>query len=235
MLEQFKKHLSTLTWSGKIESWDDYDILAGEEWDAFTKQKLREANIILLLVSADFLATEYIWKVEIEEALRRHNNKEARIIPVILRPCQWETTPFGHLNGLPPKGKPVSTYSNRDEAWLEVVKGITRVIESDFLFKENEIPALHTTGPSVAAKNNRVYNNKNIYKLLDTIFNDEGIQTFCFLNFEKVHNNFSLGQSKSQRLLALMDYTQRQMETEKLLALLQTESPAQFERHKPYF
>ena len=127
-LEQLLRHLSVLRRKKKIAAWDDHLILPGEEWDDAIKSQLAQADIILLLVSADFLATDYIWDVEINTAMDRHAAKSAQVIPVVLRPCSWEDTPFGKLNGLPSKAKPVSSYSDRDEAWLEVVRGIERLV-----------------------------------------------------------------------------------------------------------
>jgi TIR domain len=128
LLKQFKVHLSSLRRQGKIAPWDDSRILAGEEWDDAIKKELQEADIILLLISADFLATDYIWNVEIETAMQRHERGEARVIPVFLRPCDWSGLTFSKLNGLPSKAIPVVDHENRDQAWLSVVEGIKRVL-----------------------------------------------------------------------------------------------------------
>lgn len=127
-LEQLTRHLAVLRRKGKIAAWDDHQILPGEEWDGVIKNQLVEADIILLLISSDFLATDYIWDVEIKTAMERHTQKTAQVIPIVLRPCSWEDAPFGKLNGLPSKAKPVSSYGDRDQAWLEVVKGIERLV-----------------------------------------------------------------------------------------------------------
>lgn len=129
-LEQLLRHLSVLRRKGKIADWNDHEILPGEEWDGVIKTQLVEADIILLLISADFLATDYIWDVEIKTAMERHDQKSATVVPIVLRSCSWEDTPFGKLNGLPSKAKPVSTYGDRDQAWLEVVQGIEQLVSS---------------------------------------------------------------------------------------------------------
>lgn len=128
-LEEFLAHLSPLKRSGKISSWYDREILPGDEWDGEIKEELINADIILLMVSAYFLNTDYVWDIEIAIAMALHERSEARIIPVFMKPCKWDDAPFNKLNGLPSKGKPVSAYADRDEAWLEVVKGIERVLE----------------------------------------------------------------------------------------------------------
>lgn len=127
-LDQLLRHMAGLRRQGKIAPWNDQDILPGEEWDDAIKNELATADIILLLISSDFLATDYIWKVEIATAMERHERKEARVIPVFIRNCDWSGMPFSKLNGLPSKAKPVSSYADRDEAWVEVVKGIERVL-----------------------------------------------------------------------------------------------------------
>ncbi len=128
MLHEFLAHLSPLKRRGKIQPWSDRDLLPGEEWDKTIREEMAAADVILLLISAQALNTDYIYDVEIKAAMARHEQGTARVIPIILRPCQWNDTPFAKLNGLPTKGKPVSTYENRDLAWLEVVKGIERVL-----------------------------------------------------------------------------------------------------------
>lgn len=81
----------------------------------------------------------------------------------------------------------------------------------------------------------RSYNLANIHQLLDQSLNDSELETFCMLHFEKVHNGFGLGQSKNQKINALLDYAKRYLEMEKLLKLMQTENPARYDMHKPYF
>lgn len=82
--------------------------------------------------------------------------------------------------------------------------------------------------------NSTSFNKSNIFKLMNSAFNDDGLQTFCAIHFEEVYNNFTNGQSKSQRILALMDYANRQLKMPELLSLVQAESPAQFDQHQPY-
>jgi hypothetical protein len=128
MLQDLKKHLSLLVRQGKLQHWDDSKILAGEEWDDAIKRELAEADIILLLVSANFMATDYIWQVEIEMALERQKRKECSLVPIVIKPCDWTDAPFGRLNALPSKGVPVSTFENQDVAWLEVVRALKSIL-----------------------------------------------------------------------------------------------------------
>ncbi len=128
LLEQLSTQLALMERKGELQLWDDSDIAPGQEWDNAIKANLAAADVILLLVSADFLATSYIWDVEITKAIERHERGEAKVIPIILRPCDWTDTPFGKLNGLPSKGKPITKFEDRDEAWLEVVQGIKKAL-----------------------------------------------------------------------------------------------------------
>ena len=133
-LQQFLGHLIGLQEGGKISPWEDQQILPGGEWDEEIRNELATADIIFLLVSSDFLNTKYIREVEIKEAMKRHDNGDARVIPIILRSCNWKGMPFGKLNGLPRNGEPVASFPDRDQAWTEVVKEIEALIE----LKSNE-------------------------------------------------------------------------------------------------
>ena len=127
-LESFLKHLAALRRNGKIEAWDDSKLKGGEEWDAAIKQNLKEADIIFLLISPDFLDTDYVWDVEIKTAMERHERREAIVVPIVLRHCDWTDLAFGKLNALPSKGTPVSSYADKDVAWLEVVNRIKALL-----------------------------------------------------------------------------------------------------------
>jgi formylglycine-generating enzyme required for sulfatase activity len=123
-LADLQKHLKPLQRSGLIQPWDDTKLLAGEDWDKTIKTELSSADIVILLVSVDMIATDYVWEIEMPKAIERHNAGEAIVIPVIIRPCDWEDLSFGLFNALPHKGKPVSSYTNPDKAWTQIVKQI---------------------------------------------------------------------------------------------------------------
>lgn len=129
LLEDFKKATAALRRQNLLEAWDDSRIVAGDEWDDEIKTALREADIIFLLLSQDFLATDYIWDEEIKEAMRRHEAREARVVPILLRPCDWKGMPFEKLQGLPRKGRYIASAPNADELWLEVAQGVRAVID----------------------------------------------------------------------------------------------------------
>lgn len=124
--DELEKHLSPLKRSGVIETWHDRRIGAGEEFDAHISRNLETANIILLLISADFLASDYCYDREMCRALERHEAGEARVIPVILHACDWQGSSFGRLLAVPTDGRPVSKWPDRNEAFLDIVKAIRR-------------------------------------------------------------------------------------------------------------
>ena len=128
LIKELRKHLSILKRQGVIREWYDREITAGTEWKGQIDQHLNSAGVILLLISADFLASDYCYDVEMKRALERHDQGEARVIPVILRPVDWQGAPFGKLQSLPTDGKPVTSWTNRDEAFTDVARGIRNAI-----------------------------------------------------------------------------------------------------------
>src|SRR5579883_823919 len=129
LLDQLKNHLKPLQRQGFIDGWYDRMALAGTEWKQEAKKHLNGAQIILLLVSPSFLASDYSYDVEVKQAIERHEAGETHVIPIILRPVIWEETLFGHLQPLPTQGKPVVSWANPDEAFLDVAKHVQKVIE----------------------------------------------------------------------------------------------------------
>jgi len=122
--DQLEKQLSMLKRQGIIETWHDRRIGAGEDVDHAIDERINKDDIILLLVSPDFLASNYCYEVEMKRALERHDTGEAIVIPVILRPCDWRAAPFGGLNATPTDGKPITKWTDRDDALLEVAKAV---------------------------------------------------------------------------------------------------------------
>ena len=126
--DRLEKHISTLKRNNRIVCWHDRNIRAGSTWNRAISEHLDTAQIILLLISADFLDSEYCNTVEVKRALQRHKKGEACVIPVILRPADWHDEKFAQLQALPRDGKPVVKWSDPDEALVEVAKGIKKVV-----------------------------------------------------------------------------------------------------------
>ena len=126
--KELDKHLTPLIRKGLIEAWSNRNINAGTDWVQEIDAHLRTADIILLLISPDFIASDYSYSVEMKRAMERHDAGEARVIPVILRPVNWRGTPFDKLKALPPDAKPVTRWRDRNEAFFAVAEGIRKAI-----------------------------------------------------------------------------------------------------------
>ena len=123
-------HLANLRRQGRIETWHDRAIEAGAEWEATLKSQFYAADVILLLITPRFMASDYCYDKETQWAIERHEAEEARVIPIIMKPCDWQGTPFCKLQFLPRDGKPVTTWNNQDEALHSVAKGIRQAVET---------------------------------------------------------------------------------------------------------
>jgi hypothetical protein len=127
--DQLEKQLALLKRQGVIDTWHDRRIGAGSEFAKEIDEHVNSDDIILLLVSPDFLDSDYCYEREMQRALERHEAREAVVIPVILRPCDWTAAPFGKLNAAPPDGRPITKFADRDDALLEVAKAVRSVAE----------------------------------------------------------------------------------------------------------
>ncbi|MBZ3695238.1 toll/interleukin-1 receptor domain-containing protein [Phyllobacterium calauticae] len=122
--DQLEKQLFMLKRQGVIETWHDRRIGAGEEIHPAIDDHINTDEIILLLISADFLASDYCYDIEMSRAMERHEKREAIVIPVILRACDWHHSPFGKLKAVPLDGKPVTQWTDIDDAFLQVAKAV---------------------------------------------------------------------------------------------------------------
>lgn len=128
--DQLEAHLALLKNQGLIDTWHDRRILAGGDFDNAISSEMEAANIILLLVSSDFLASSYCYSREMQRAMERHHAGEARVIPVILRACDWKTSQFGKLIAAPRDGKPVRSWPDQDEAFANVAAQVRAAVEA---------------------------------------------------------------------------------------------------------
>jgi serine/threonine protein kinase len=127
--DELEKYMHHLKRHPLIKAWHDGEIGAGKEYAQEILQHLNEAHIILLLISQDFIASNYCYNIEMQKALERHEAKTACVIPIILRSAFWESTPIGKLQALPTEAKPITEWPNRNQAFMDVVRGIQREIE----------------------------------------------------------------------------------------------------------
>jgi hypothetical protein len=122
--DQIEKQLALLKRQGVIEVWHDRRIGTGQDFAKEIDRHVETDDIILLLVSSDFLASDYCYEKEMTRAMQRHEAGEAIVIPVILRACDWHGAPFGKLQAVPTDGKPITQFPDRDQAMLEVAKSV---------------------------------------------------------------------------------------------------------------
>ncbi len=129
LMDEVRRQLIVYERENYIRKWHDRKIPAGSEWKTQIDNRIKRAAIILLFMSPSFIESKYCYEIEGQEALKRHEAQEAVVIPIILRPCAWQDSPFGKLQALPADGKPITTWDNMDEASFEVAKGIIRIVK----------------------------------------------------------------------------------------------------------
>ena len=127
--DELGNHLAPLHRQGLIAEWHSRKIGPGTEWEGQIDTHLNEADIILLLISSDFIASDYCYGVELNRAMERHEAEEAYVIPIILRPVDWERAPFATLQALPRDAEPVTSWENQDEAFRDISQGIRKKVE----------------------------------------------------------------------------------------------------------
>lgn len=162
LLAILKTHLKPLERSGLVVPWFDGYLLPGDDIDTRVRSALEKAELVALLVSPDFLASDYCYEIEMETAVARHERGEARVIPVIARECQWQGTPFGRLVAVPTDGKPIMStqWPDKDEAWTIVAKGIAAAAKSTTVARVPEQPAAVSTRPTPRTTPMQVHSNK---------------------------------------------------------------------------
>ncbi len=163
LMQELDRHLAPLKRKQWISSWHDGCIMPGEEWEPQIKANLEQAQIILLLISVDFICSDYCYEVELAKAIERHCSGKAQVIPVILRDCDWHGTPVGEelllgdLQALPKDAKPISRWESRDDAFADTARGIRKAIQDTQLKRyeqvfEQAISESYPLSPAVMAK-----------------------------------------------------------------------------------
>jgi hypothetical protein len=142
--QQLDKHLASLKRQKVIEAWHDRKIEAGMEWAKQIDDNLNKADIILLLISPDFIFSNYCSEIEMEQAIKRHEAREAIVVPIILEPCDWTWFPFSKYQAFPKNAKPISTWTNANEAFLDVIQGIRTVAERLFEQRQQKLKQKET-------------------------------------------------------------------------------------------
>lgn len=126
--KQLIKHLSALILENKIHVWHDEKIPIGEDWNGEIDEHLNSADLIIMLISSNFLHSSYIFNIEVKVAMSRHESGEARLLPIIVRTTDWQDTLLGQLQALPKNGKPIEKWSHKDDAYADIAKSIRQII-----------------------------------------------------------------------------------------------------------
>jgi hypothetical protein len=162
-LERLHTHLAMLRREGKIEAWYDREILAGSNIDREIESQMASSDIFFALVSPDFLASNYCYEREMTKALERDAEGTMRVMPIILEPCDWTSSPLGQLKALPKDGKAISTWTNQNVAFLGIVEELRRILSSQTETKSIQPP---TASPS-ATKPPKQYRIKRKFDAID--------------------------------------------------------------------
>jgi internalin A len=128
--DELEIHLKLLERQSLIQPWHDRRIQPGVDWRQELDRNLEQADIILLLVSPSFIASDYCYEIEMSRALERHQAGNATVIPILIRPVNWDAIPFSHLQALPTDLTPVTQWPDPDNAWLDVEKGLEAAIQT---------------------------------------------------------------------------------------------------------
>jgi hypothetical protein len=126
--EQLEAHLSQLRRDNIIESWNDRKIIPGQKWGEEISEHLKSADIIIFLISPDFICSDYCCDIEVSEGVKQHNDGKSKVVPIVVRPCDWKEMEIGKIQALPKDAKAVTTWPNRDEGWLNVTFGLKKLI-----------------------------------------------------------------------------------------------------------
>lgn len=156
---ELETHLALLKRQGIVSSWHDRRITAGSHLHEEIDANLESADVVLLLVSAHFLASDYCYEREMQRALEREKAGTAIVIPVILQPCDWQSAPFGYLRATPTDGRPVSLFANQHEAFAIVAKDVRAALESKgpvASIQDRQGPTPAQVGSAIRSSNLRI-------------------------------------------------------------------------------
>ncbi|QHI68048.1 toll/interleukin-1 receptor domain-containing protein [Tichowtungia aerotolerans] len=188
MRDELEVHLTMLKRQGLIEAWHDRRIGAGNEFDRTISAHLESADIILLLVSPHFLASEYCYEREMARAMERHEAGETRVVPVILEPCDWHPAPFGKLLAVPIDGKPVSKFVNQNDGLLEVAQAVRSAIEEMSPASPSSTVEIMEAAEPIPAVGTNVDRSSNLR--LKKTFTDQERDEFLESTFEYITRYF---------------------------------------------
>jgi len=184
--DELEKHLSILKRQGLIETWHDRRIDSGGDFSQEISNHLEDAEIILLLVSSDFLASDYCYDMEMKRAMDRHERGEAVVIPVILRPCSWHGAPFGKLLAATIDGRAITKFPTLDDGFLEVTSAIEKAVKKI----QPQVTPETVTGPVVLPSPSTVTTPRTSNLRITRKFSDHDKDVFLEEAFNFICNYF---------------------------------------------
>jgi hypothetical protein len=212
--DELLAHLSSLRREGLVAVWHDRCIDAGDDWKGAIDEHLDNAHVVLLLVSPDFMASDYCYDVETKRALERHERGEAIVVPVVLRRTDWSKTPFARLQAVPRNAEPVKAWPDRDDAWYDVVKSLRRVIEKLAARPgaaaaapppAQPPPVARPAAAGPAAPSGTMPTRASLRQLLGVVLrSDADLEAFCLDHFAGTHRRFSNGMDRVQKTSLLL-------------------------------
>lgn len=182
-------NLSALKRQGIISTWHDRRIDAGSHIDSEIEENLENSQIILLLVSPYFIHSDYCYDKEMTRALEKHADNSSVVIPIILHPCDWHGCPFGQLMATPTDGKPISTFGNMHEAFVDVTKAIRRVADKFSTAKNPVVKQQVPTGSGAAPSAETLPRSSNLR--IKKTFSDHEKDEFLEASFNYISRFFA--------------------------------------------
>ncbi len=172
VLERLHTHMAILKRDGKIVSWYDKNILAGDDLDSSIKDALNDSDIFLAIISPDYLNSNYCYEKEFEVALEMQKSGDILIIPIIAEPCDWKSSPFGKMKAIPKDGKPIKEWTNQNNAFLNIIDELRLLLEAKQFSNKKE--KINGTNAQVQTKNYKV---KRDFTEVDRLnFRDESFE-----------------------------------------------------------
>ncbi len=190
---ELEVHLSMLKRQGLIRAWHDRRIVAGNNIHSNISAELENADIILLLISANFLSSDYCYDKEMTRALEKDKEGSAKVIPVILHPCDWTNSPFGSLRATPLDGKPVSMFPNQAEALTQIAKDIRAAVEEMGFSNVDQAPA---KVPNISSNSEQRPRSSNLRAKKK--FTDREVDDFLESSFEYIARYFEASLNELQ-------------------------------------
>lgn len=182
---ELDKHTALLKREHLVDVWSDHCIRPGEEFDPAIAAALEDSDLILLLISVDFMHSDYCSTVEMMRAMERHEEGSARVVPIILRPCDWHTAPFGRIKALPTDAKPVTRWPTLDDAFLNIVQQLRALLtqrgKQAPVAAAGRAPAVVTAAATSTARMPRSSNLALPRKFTDQDRHDFTVNTFAYV------------------------------------------------------